>query len=82
MFPDPSRIPLKNYNLDHVFSDLVRDVDGRAVMAVKRKSQQLDLLFGSKYNMVVVFSPRLRAGAPQSANFTCFERLAGPRSTP
>ena len=78
MFPDPGRIPLKNYDLDHVFGELVRDVEGRASMRVKGKSQQLDVLFGSKYNTVVVFSPKPRAGAPgQSANFICFEPMAG-----
>lgn len=78
MFPDSSRIPLKNYDLDHVFSDLVRDVEGRALMRVKGGSQQLDVLFGPKYNTVVVFSPKPRNGAPgQSANFICFEPMAG-----
>src|SRR5437879_5758525 len=44
LFPDPNRIALKDYDLDHVFSDLVRDRDGRALMRVKGKSQQLEVL--------------------------------------
>ncbi len=76
LFPDPSRIPLKDYDLDHVFSDLVRDGDGRALMRVKGKSQQLEVLFGPKYNTVVVFSPQPRA-ASQRPNFVCFEPMAG-----
>jgi aldose 1-epimerase len=80
MFPDPNRIALKEYDFDHVFSDLVRDRDGRAVMKVGGKSQQLEILFGPNYNTVVVFSPRAsRNGdprAPQSPNFVCFEPMA------
>jgi aldose 1-epimerase len=80
MFPDPDRIALKDYNLDDVFSDLVRDADGRALMRVKGKSQQLELLFGPKYNTVVVFSPKPREsanGAGPIPNFVCFEPMAG-----
>jgi aldose 1-epimerase len=86
MFPDPNRIALKNYDLDHVFGDLVRDRNGRALMSVKGKSQQLEVLFGPNYNTAVVFSPRPNAGAPnrdgvarppQSPNFVCFEPMAG-----
>ena len=86
LFPDPNRIALKDYDLDHVFGDLVRDGDGRAAMRVKGKSQQLDVLFGGKYNTAVVYSPKPRAAAPnggnparppQSPNFVCFEPMAG-----
>ena len=70
MFPDPNRIALKDFSLDHVFSDLVRYANGRAVMRVKGKSQQLEVLFGPKYNTVVVYSP-------QNSNFVCFEPMAG-----
>jgi len=84
LFPDPNRIALKDYDLDHVFSDLVRDRDGRALMRVKGKSQQLEVLFGPKYNTVVVFSPQPReapkggpAGASTSPNFVSFEPMAG-----
>jgi aldose 1-epimerase len=75
-FPDPDRIALKDYDLDDVFSDLVRDQQGRAVMRVKGKSQQLEVLFGPRYNTAVVFSPQPRA-ASQSPNFVCFEPMAG-----
>jgi aldose 1-epimerase len=86
MFPDPNRIALKDYNLDHVFGGLVRDGDGRATMRVKGKSQQLEILFGPKYNTAVVYSPQPGAGAPsgggparppQDPNFVCFEPMAG-----
>jgi aldose 1-epimerase len=86
MFPDPNRIALKDYDLDHVYSDLVRDGDGRALMRVKGKSQQLEVLFGPKYNTVVVYSPMPGpeapnrggpVGPPGSSNFVCFEPMAG-----
>jgi aldose 1-epimerase len=75
MFPDPSRIALKDYDLDHVFGDLTRDADGRAQMRVKGKSQQLDISFGPKYRAAVVYSPKPRA--ENANNFVCFEPMAG-----
>jgi aldose 1-epimerase len=83
LFPDPNRIALKDFDLDHVFGDLSRDGEGRATMRVKGKSQQLEVLFGPKYNTAVVYSPLPRAAAPgrggpaASQNFVCFEPMAG-----
>jgi len=80
MFPAPDRILLKDYNLDDVFSDLVHDADGRALMSVVGKSQKLEVLLGSKYNTVVVFSPQPHSSTnPTDANpnFICFEPMAG-----
>src|SRR6266851_8340268 len=58
LFPNPRAAPLKDYNLDHVFGDLVRDRDGRAVMTVKGKSQALDVLVGPNYRAVVAYAPK------------------------
>jgi aldose 1-epimerase len=80
MFADPNRIALKDYDLDHVFSDLTRDGSGRAAMRVKGKSQQLEVLFGQKYNTAVVYSPKPNAANPGrggSPNFICFEPMTG-----
>jgi aldose 1-epimerase len=57
LFPDPHAVPLKDFDLDHVFGDLERDAQGRAVMSVKGKSQQLDVLVGPNYRSVVLYSP-------------------------
>ena len=55
-------------------------------MCVKGRSQQLEVLFGPKYNTAVVYSPQPRAAAPgrgggaspsASPNFVCFEPMAG-----
>jgi aldose 1-epimerase len=56
-FPDPRNAPLKDYVLDHVFSDLIRDGSGRAVMSVKGKNQKLDLMYGPKFQATVIWSP-------------------------
>jgi aldose 1-epimerase len=80
LFPDPSAIALKDVDLDHVFGDLVRDASGRAVMTVKGKSQQIDVLVGPNYRAMVVYAPKPTAAAGGAAgpsrNFICFEPMA------
>ena len=90
LFPNPQSIALKDYDLDHVFGDLVRDSAGSAVMSVKGKSQQLDVMFGPNYRASVIWAPNPRPassqtpgvggggrGGTQSRNFICFEPMAG-----
>jgi aldose 1-epimerase len=74
-FPDPKNVPLKDYSLDHVFSDLIRDADGRAVMSVKGKTQSLEIAFGPKYLAAVIYSP---GANPQSIP----PERGGPLPTP
>ncbi|HKE84013.1 MAG TPA: aldose 1-epimerase [Vicinamibacterales bacterium] len=69
-FPDPAAAHLREYDLDDVFSDLVRDAHGRATMSVKGKSQQLDVFIGPRYRAAVIY-------APKAQNFICFEPMAG-----
>jgi aldose 1-epimerase len=57
LFPDPHAVALKDVDLDHVFGDLERDGQGRAVVSVTGKSQQLDVLLGPNYRAVVLYSP-------------------------
>jgi aldose 1-epimerase len=57
-------------DIDDVFSDLVRDEQGRAVMAMNGKSQRLEVLLGPKYRAVVVY-------APSNRDFVCLEPEAG-----
>ncbi|MBI3492639.1 MAG: aldose 1-epimerase [Acidobacteria bacterium] len=68
-FPNPAAAALKDFDLDHVFGDLIRDSSGRAVMSVKGKSQKLDVVVGPNYRAVVVY-------APSPNNFICFEPMA------
>ncbi len=58
LFPDPKAVPLKDYNLDHVFGDLIRDARGRASVSVQGKSQKLEILLGPNYRALVIFAPR------------------------
>ena len=71
LFPNPQGVALKDYRLDHVFGDLVRDAQGRAVMSVKGRSQRLDVSVGANYRAVVIYAP----GPDRS--FICFEPMAG-----
>jgi aldose 1-epimerase len=61
--------PLREYDIDDGFMDLVRDGQGRATMTVSGKAQRLDVQFGPNYRAAVVWAPR-----PQ--NFICFEPMA------
>jgi aldose 1-epimerase len=55
--PTPKAVALKDVDLDHVFGDLERDAQGRAVVSVKGRSQRLDVLVGPKYKSLVLYSP-------------------------
>ena len=58
VLPDPHAVPLKDFDLDHVFGDLERDAQGRAVVSVKGKSQQLDVVVGPELpSAIVLYSP-------------------------
>ena len=57
MFPDRHEVPLKDFDLDDVYGDLERDGQGRAVMSIKGKAQQLDVILGPNYKAIVLYSP-------------------------
>ena len=71
LFPDPQAAALRDHRLDDVFSDLVRDEQGRAVMSVKGRSQRLDVVVGPNYRAIVIYAPGPDRG------FVCFEPMAG-----
>jgi aldose 1-epimerase len=81
LFPDPHAAPLKNYDLDDVFSDLVHDAQGQAHMVLKGKRQQLEVILGAGWKSIVVWSPNPSApgrGAQNGdPNFIAFEPMAG-----
>lgn len=65
---NPQKAVLKDYDLDHVFGDLVRDASGRAVMTVKGRRQRLDVLLGPRYHAVVIYAPKPTASASASSS--------------
>jgi aldose 1-epimerase len=75
--PDPHNVRLKDVSLDDVFSDLERDAQGRAVMSLKGRQQQLDVLVGPKYRSVVVYTPPQPANAPAGRGSIAIEPMAG-----
>jgi aldose 1-epimerase len=80
-FPSPQSVALKDYNLDDVFSDLVRDAQGRARMVLKGKRQQLEIMLDANWRSVVIWSPTPpppgRGNAGGDPNFIAFEPMAG-----
>ena len=82
LFADPDAIALKDFDLDDVFSDLLRDGSGRAVMTLRGKSQRLDIVLGPNYRAVVIYAPKprpdpARPGDPTAArNFISIEPVA------
>ena len=60
---DRQAIQLKNYGLiDDVFTDLIRDADGRATMTLKYNGKELQTILGPKYRTVLLWSTPLGAG--------------------
>lgn len=82
LFPDRDAIALKDFDLDDVFSDLLREPSGRAVMTVKGRSQRLDIELGPNYRAVVIYAPKpkpdpSKPGDPAPArNFISVEPVA------
>ena len=57
LIPSPRDAKLRDYNLDDVFSDLVRDAQGHATMTVSGKSQKLEVSVGPRYHSIVIWAP-------------------------
>jgi aldose 1-epimerase len=66
--PDP--VPLGSTQLDDVFSNLVRDKDGKAAFSVQGRREKISVLYGPKYTVSVVY-------APPGRDFICFEPMSG-----
>ncbi len=67
-FADP--LPLAGTMLDDVFTNLVRDADGRAAFFVAGEREKISVVFGPKYTVAVVY-------APTGRDFICFEPMTG-----
>lgn len=79
--PNPRAVPLKDYDLDHVFTNLVRDGDGNAVMSAWGRDQRLDVEVGANYRAMVIYAPgapsRPADGAASRGDLVCLEPMAG-----
>jgi aldose 1-epimerase len=74
----PQKAALKDYDLDDVFGDLVRDDRGRATVTVRGRQQRLDVVMGPKWRALVIYSPLSSSpSAGASPHFICFEPMAG-----
>jgi aldose 1-epimerase len=71
--PDP--LPLKGRNLDNGFTDLVRDDQGRAHFSIDSGVEKIEILFGPKYTVAILWEPPARHG-PQN-EFFCIEPMTG-----
>jgi aldose 1-epimerase len=67
--PFANPFPLHGAQLDDVFSDLVRDRDGRAHFWVQGKKERITVTYGPKYPVAVVYAPAAR-------EFICFEPMS------
>lgn len=71
--PMPYQNPqgLEGISLDDVFGGLIPSESGRTAFAVEGAKERLAILFGPKYTVAVVYSPKDR-------DFICFEPMSGP----
>ena len=65
----PEQVLLKDHAFDDGFTDLVRDAEGRATFSVRAGSKSLEVIYGPRYKVAVIFSP-------PGKDFICFEPMA------
>jgi aldose 1-epimerase len=65
-----SPISLKDHTFDDGFTDLVRDANGRATFAASVGPKKIEVIYGPKYQVAVVY-------APPGRNYICFEPMTG-----
>jgi aldose 1-epimerase len=64
----PDQVSLKDHTFDDGFTDLIRDNDGHAIFSVQARAKKIEVIYGPKYQVAVVF-------APPGQNFICFEPM-------
>jgi aldose 1-epimerase len=65
----PEQVSLKDHTFDDGFTDLVRSGDGRATFSVQTGAEKIEVVYGPKYKVAVVY-------APPHQDFICFEPMA------
>jgi aldose 1-epimerase len=71
----PNPLPLKDRTLDDGFTDLERDAGGRARFAIEAGEKQIEILFGPRYPVAVIWEPASPPG--QTFDFICVEPMTG-----
>jgi aldose 1-epimerase len=71
----PNPFPLKDHTLDDGFADLARGADGRARFSVEAGDKQIDIIFGARYPVAIVWEPAPPPG--RSFDFICIEPMTG-----
>jgi len=69
----PSPLPLKGRTLDDGFVDLERDSSGRAHFSIEAAGRAVEVAFGPKYTVAVVWEPAPPPG--RTREFICFEPM-------
>ena len=62
------RTELKDHRFDDGFTDIVRDPDGRAVFYIEGAGKRIEVVYGPKYQVAVIY-------APPGKDFICFEPM-------
>jgi aldose 1-epimerase len=61
-------VALRDQRFDDGFTDLTRDESGRAVFSVEGKGKKIEVTFGPKYQVAIVY-------APPGHDYICFEPM-------
>lgn len=72
VFGHDSPLVLRDLSLDHILGDLLRDEQGRSTFSVRGEEQQINIVYGSRYQASVVYAP-----TDHDQNFICFEPMSG-----
>jgi aldose 1-epimerase len=68
-FDLPEKITLSDHTFDNGYTDLIRGADGRAVFSVEGGGKKIEVIYGPKFPVGVVYSP-------PNAQFICFEPMS------
>ncbi|MBN1567817.1 MAG: aldose 1-epimerase [Acidobacteria bacterium] len=71
----PNPLPLKGRTLDDGFGDLERDANGRATFSIEADGKQIEISFGPRYPVAIIWEPPLPPG--QQSGFICVEPMTG-----
>ena len=68
-------VSLKGVQLDDGFANLIRDDKGRATFSIEADGRKVEVVFGPKYEVAIVWVPVSPNG--EVPNFACFEPMTG-----